>query len=251
MKPELTHMILTAFGCAFLFTGSTPAQPPPKRTPPTAACPAAVSGIADCSETGCGENGDTELNKAKNRTDTPAEADVKHKSFASMRKLVQPTRWSTGDNRTSLRTAGKEATPVQLKGFLLLVKPGGGESCNCDLTRRVDTDVHLVLVEDLDETEDTSVTAEISPRMRANGHPEWQFKNVNDLQGEYIRVTGWLMLDTKHIRQTHFLPNEGVNKGLKRSTNWEVHPITKLEVCQKSLSACNANDGWKEFTGTP
>jgi hypothetical protein len=33
-----------------------------------------------------------------------------------------------------------------LKGFVLKVKAEGGESCNCELTRRVGTDVHLALV---------------------------------------------------------------------------------------------------------
>ena len=129
------------------------------------------------------------------------------------------------------------------------IKPGSAESCNCELTRRVDTDVHLVLTKETDDAEETSVTAEITPRIRANGHPDWLFKNVNDLEGDFIRVTGWLMLDTKHIRQSHLLPTETrFNKGLKRATNWEVHPVTKLEVCQKSVSACKAGQGWEEFS---
>ena len=148
-----------------------------------------------------------------------------------------------------IRTAGKEGTPVELMGFLLLTRRGGAESCNCELSRTVNTDIHLVLVKDLDEGEETSVTAEITPRIRANGHPDWLFKNVNDLEGEFIRVTGWLMLDTKHIRQSHLLATEPrFNKGLKRSTNWEVHPVTKLEVCGKSVSACKAGQGWEEFS---
>ena len=92
------------------------------------------------------------------------------------------------------------------------------------------------------------MTAEITPRVRANAHPDWLFKNVKDLEGEFIRVTGWLMLDTKHIPQTQRLPNERLNKPLTRSTNWEVHPVTKLEVCEQSVTACNANQGWKEFS---
>lgn len=249
MKPKHLPILLTSLSFTFFLPGNAPAQPPPQRKPPTSACPVSISGISDCPDEGCGENGDTDLNQAKNRLDVPNDAAVKRLTFTSMRKLPQPLHWSTGDNRASLRTPGKEGTPVQLQGFLLLVKPGGGESCNCDLTRRVNTDVHLVLVHNLDDPEESSVTAEVGPRGRAHGHPEWQFKNLNDLQGEFVRVTGWLMLDTKHIRQTHFLPNEGANKSLKRSTNWEVHPITRLEVCQKPIAACNANQGWEEYAG--
>ena len=138
---------------------------------------------------------------------------------------------------------------MELMGFLLRVKPGRAESCNCDLTRRVDTDVHLVLTKDVDDAEETSVTAEITPRIRANGHADWVFKNVNDLEGDFVKVTGWLMLDTKHIRQSHLLPTETrFNKRLKRATNWEVHPVTKFEVCQKSVSACIAGQGWEQFS---
>lgn len=241
MKSEF-RVVLLAVPCAILFFATQG-----RAQPPTIACPTSMDSIADCPVTGCGANADIELNKAKNRTDVPDESDVKHKTLNSMRALAQPLRWHTGKDRSPIRTAGKEGTPVQLKGFVKLIKPGSAESCNCDLTRRVDTDVHLVLVDDPDDGEETSVTAELTPRNRANGHPNWLFKNVKDFEGEYVRLTGWLMLDTKHIRQSHRLPGERINKSLKRSTNWEVHPVTKFEVCQKSVSACNANQGWEEF----
>jgi len=67
------------------------------------------------------------------------------------------------------------------------------------------------------------------------------------LEGEYVRVTRWLIRDTKHIRQSRILSGMRLNKSLKRSTNWEVHTVTKLEVCRKSLTACNADQGWEEF----
>jgi hypothetical protein len=245
MKINFTLVPLGVLGLNLCFAGSALAQPP--LTPPTADCPATIDDIAHCPDIGCGENGDRELNKAKNRTDIPTDSDVKTKTFANMRALAQPARWDTGQDRATIRTAGKEGTPVEMMGFLFKVKKGGAESCNCDLSRGVNTDLHLVLLKDMDQGEATSVTAEITPRIRANGHSDWIFKNVNDLEGEFVRVTGWLMLDTKHIRQAHFLPNERLNTGFARSTNWEIHPVTKLEVCEKSVSACKAGQGWKEF----
>ena len=95
----------------------------------------------------------------------------------------------------------------------------------------MDTDIHLALVSDPEDLEENSVTAEITPRIRANGHGNWSYKNLKELEGEYVQITGWLMLDTKHIPQAHPLPDERRNKGLKRITNWEIHPITKLEIC--------------------
>jgi hypothetical protein len=245
----MKHTLVSCLVFSWLLWLASPAnaQPHPK-TPPTSACPASIEGIKDCPDSGCGENGDVELNKAKNRDDIPASSAVKRKTLSSMRALSQPAHWDTGDDRSSIRTAGKEGTAVELMGFVLKVKPGSGESCNCELSRRVDTDIHLVLVGDPeDDGEETSVTAEITPRVRANGHSDWLYKNVKDLEGQFVRVTGWLMLDTKHIHQTHRLPGERTNKGLVRATNWEVHPVTKLEVCQKSASACKANNGWEDF----
>jgi hypothetical protein len=237
-----TGILLVAECAIVLSTAISKAQPP------AIDCPTPLDGIADCPNTGCGPDADVELNKSKNRTDTPAESDIKKKTLDELRSIAQPTRWNTGQDRAELRQSCKEGTPVQVKGFLSIAKPGGAESCNCGLTRRVDNDVHLVLVDDVDEGEETSVTAELTPRVRANSHPTWLFKNAkDDLEGEYLRVTGWLMLDTKHIHQSHRLPGERLNKSLKRSTNWEVHPVTKLEVCRKSLTACNAGQGWEEF----
>ncbi len=56
-----------------------------------------------------------------------------------------------------------------------------------------------------------------------------------------------MMLDSKHIPQAHRLPDERANKGLKRATNREVHPVTKIEVCRKSITACDHGKGWEEY----
>jgi hypothetical protein len=69
------------------------------------------------------------------------------------------------------------------------------------------TDVHLVVVsempsskdkEAMDASERTSVTAEITPRVRGSNE-KWLYRNVNDFEGSYVRITGLLMLDTQHI----------------------------------------------------
>ena len=216
----------------------------------TSECPDDIEAIDDCPITGCGELGDAELNTAKNSEAVPPAAEISNMTLANIKSLAQPARWNTGSNRARLKAAG-EGRAVRVMGFLLRVKPEGGESCNCELTARAQTDVHLVLVDHSDDLEQESISAEITPRVRQHqGHdPKWQFKNVNDIEGDYVRVTGLLMLDTKHIRQAHRLSGERLNKGLVRATNWEVHPIIKLEVCVKSIKACKANKqgAWEDF----
>lgn len=217
----------------------------------TPECPDGIEDIDHCPITGCGELGDAELNTAKNNEAVPSAAAISNTTIAAIKALRQPATWDTGSPRASLKTATGEGRAVRVMGFLLRVKAEGGESCNCGLTRRAQTDVHLALVEHSDDSEEESITAEISPRVRQHqGHdPKWQFRNINDLESDFVRVTGWLMLDTKHIPQARPLPRERRNKGLVRATNWEVHPVTKIEVCVKSFKACTTNKAgaWENF----
>ncbi|PYX62047.1 MAG: hypothetical protein DMG74_21720, partial [Acidobacteria bacterium] len=108
MKLNIRLVLLTVVGWALLFAGDGRTQPPP----PTSECPASIGSIAECPNTGCGKDADSALNQAKNRPDIPSAAAVKHKTIASTRLIAQPTRWNTGQDRSSIRTPGKEGTPV-------------------------------------------------------------------------------------------------------------------------------------------
>lgn len=226
------------------------ASPTASALPPgvTKECPDDIEDLDHCPVTGCGKLGDTELNRAKNRTDLPAPTDIQKLTIEEIKAKPQPTKWDTGSDRAALKTKG-EGKAVRVLGFLLKVKPEGGESCNCELTHRADTDVHFALVSEPEDAEEDSITAEVSPRVRqVHKHGEkWEYKNLNDYEGQFMRVTGWLMLDTKHLPQAHRLAEERPNKGLKRASNWEIHPITKLERCTKSVSSCKAGHGWEEI----
>ncbi len=222
----------------------------PFLTPP---CADEIASLDDCPVTGCGELGDAALNMAKNRIEIPTV--VKRVTLDDIRRIPQPESWNTGADRSSIQGPGLEGSAVSMTGFLLKAKAEGKESCNCGLSHRADTDVHMVLVsklpdsesiEAIAESEKDSVTAEITPRVR--GHNEkWLYRNVNDLEGSYLRVTGYLMLDSKHFPQAQVLQGERVNKGLSRATNWEVHPITKLEVCTRTPKTCDRGKGWKTY----
>ena len=217
----------------------------PGVTPST--CPESVHSIADCPDTGCGDIGDALLNHAKNRTDTPTPADVQELTIPGLSSIPQPASWKTGTARDSIVGPGLEGTPVRLIGRLKIVKREHQETCNCELNTVADTDVHLVIVNNLSDPEEKSVTAELTPRWRAAGHPNWVFHQVSPLQGKLVRVTGWLMLDTGHVHPSSLLPGEHPRLSLKRLTNWEIHPITKLEICQATIVACSAGQGWQEF----
>jgi hypothetical protein len=227
-----------------LFTAGalTNGTPAPQLTPECA--DEGIETIADCPDTGCGDFGDALLNRAKNAVPTISSAAAT--TLEDIRKLVQPSRWNTGSPRTSIVGPGKEGTAVEVKAFMLRVKREKGESCNCGLTPEEETDIHFALVDEPEDDEETSVTAEVTPRVRHAGHPNWVFSKLRDLEGDYVKIVGTLMLDTKHIRQGSKLDGERPNKGLKRFTNWEIHPITSIFRCTKSKRACDRGNGWEE-----
>lgn len=118
-----------------------------------------------------------------------------------------------------------------LKGYLQRVKKElSGESCNCKLKTLVDTDLHLVLVARVTDPEATSVTVEMTPRVRADSHPEFTFAQVKPYEGKYVRVTGWLMLDTEYI-----------SRPLVRATNLKLPPVREASQGRSRASSTSGS----------
>jgi hypothetical protein len=207
-------------------------------------CPAGVKAISSCPNTGCGGVSDSLLDVAKNRTDAPP-ADPPVLQVHDIVAIEEPEDWLTGQERDSL--SENEGRPVRLMGYLKIVKTEtSGETCNCELHKQVDTDLHLAITEHKADVEGASVTAEITPRVRAATHPEWMAKKIVPLQGKFIRVTGWLMLDTAHLPHSKKVdPQDHGGSSLNRATNWEVHPVLAMEVCTSTVKSCKQGTGWK------
>lgn len=188
---------------------------------------AGITSLADCPDAGCG-GGDSQLNRRKNRTINPT--NVQTRTLSQLRQFSQPHSWPSGQDRSSL--AFRENTAVSVKGYLSDARKSGRESTNCRLTGEANNDFHLDLVSFRGAPRASAVTAEITPRLRKGG---WEFEKLDYLGEEefYVRVTGWLMLDTIHI-----------SNPIVRSTNWEIHPVTKFEVCTRSRAQCNRGNGW-------
>ena len=97
--------------------------------------------------------------------------------------------------------------------------------------------------------EKRSLTAEISPRLRPNvaavGNGSSSDRTISLLRKfarefTYVRVTGWAMLDTQHI-----------DSPIDRRSNWELHPVTKFEVCTATIADCDAGTGWTNLEAMP
>jgi len=155
---------------------------------------------------------------------------------------------------------GKKITVV---AWALTARRGGVETANCDIPylRKegdVNTDNHIVLLDPkvtnptLDQkTEWDSVTAEFTPRVRLHGHPNftreglnplidpnWKPKDDNPHGKLLVRVTGLLMFDTGHL----------CVHPLRRFTNWEIHPVLKVEYCGEGKTCVGESDeNWKNL----
>ena len=116
-----------------------------------------------------------------------------------------------------------EGIPVRVVGFLVAVKPqsGSGEATNCRFTKAAETDWHMALVANAGDGEHDAVVVETTPRIRKN-HPKWTKGRLAPWTDtvQPVRISGFLFFDTEH--RNHL--------GKYRSTLWEVHPITKIEV---------------------
>lgn len=188
---------------------------------------ACATSLATCPVEGC-STGDPHLNRQKNRTTEPTT--VVKKTLSQIRALSEPAAWTKGQERSTL--AAREGMAVVVKGFLRDARRSGKETPNCKLAGEDNNDFHLDLVSSRHAIKATAVTAEITPRLRPAG---WEFEKLDYLGEEkfYVRVTGWLMLDTEHV-----------NNPIVRATNWEIHPVTKFEVCTLTKSKCDQGQGW-------
>jgi hypothetical protein len=88
-----------------------------------------------------------------------------------------------------------------------------------------------------------SVTAEFTPRVRKDGHPNFtsglqSILNKTPQGALLVRVTGQLMFDSEHFHQLH----------LNRATQWKIHPIMKLEFCPKGKTCKkDSNENWVDL----
>jgi len=201
-----------------------------------------------------GDGGDSATNLLKNRVDVPS-------AYHSVTwNAINNTSYPEGAKRSRAdwtpsqldAIAPFEGVPVALEGFLYKVKVessspngNGGETTNCHAHLAADVDWHMPLTASSGQGENLAVIVETTPRLR-QAHPNWTVarlkpwtENVSShanaaFNGQPIRIFGWLMLDPEH--------QDMITEGL-RSTLWEIHPITRIEVFQ--------NGQWTDLDSLP
>jgi hypothetical protein len=220
-----------------------PAPDPQTSTVSTSvgACPA--GGLAH----GGAEARDTFTNARKNRVDVPRE--VHPVSFAGMVGLWSPAEHHrffpsfSAARRDSLRSfAGRG---VRVEGYLADVTPEGKEQTNCGAKGPAEVDWHMYLVEHRGDSVRRSVIVEAGPRVRP-AHPAWTLKGLQALlRTDRVRISGWLLFDPEHFDAVDgYVTAQGTPaKKPWRATLWEVHPVTKIEVCRTGR--------WTDLDGGP
>jgi len=178
-----------------------------------------------CGPDGSGDKRDKGTNLRKNRVDIPASYhEVTWKAIA---ELGYPTPSpKSRENFTAEQLAPitrVEGAAVRTVGYVVAIKPqaGNSESCNCAWKGEEATDWHIALVEHPGDGEATSIVVEPTPRIKKD-HPNWTKKNLTPWldADQPVRISGWLLFDPQH--RNHLKKY--------RSTLWEIHPITKIEV---------------------
>jgi hypothetical protein len=183
---------------------------------------------------GCGLEGDAkredvrELNTHKNRYDFPDSATIDHS--ITLQAMLAP-----GDDRNRF-TTGKAA---EITGYVIDVKVGGDESCNCHARNPEDRDTHIEIVEpNNDVNEKHCVIVEVTPRMRAimaQKGIDWSTDNIRKMfKDQIVKVKGWLLFDEEHSRQAENTDPD--NPKDWRATCWELHPATSIEIVSQVKS---------------
>jgi len=161
------------------------------------------------------------LNQLKNRHTPPQDNEINHSITLSA--VLAP-----GDDRTRWSSSsGAEVT-----GYVLDVKPGGGETCNCGKADPAHIDAHIELVLNSTDIGTQSMVVEVTPRMRAimgTSGTDWSTKTLRQqLRGKRVTVRGWMTFDSQHASAAENTNPGGA--GNWRATAWEIHPVTDIQV---------------------
>jgi hypothetical protein len=256
----LKRTLIALLAVATLFVAADAKPSVKKKQPKNPKC---AADIGACAAEGCSADNhhDPNLNRLKNTTSAGGPAT--DRSMTWMKTRANPKHLVEKGSRNELKDLG-EGEQVRVVGYLLAAKlEPGGESCNCYLRTKEETDNHLVLVTKntvdkfplpahaskstltavFHKREAESVTAEFTPRVRLE-HPNFTAAKVQSIlnktpQGAIlVRLTGQLMFDSEHF----------FRHKLKRVNNWEIHPVTRVEYCPlgKTCSA-SGDDNWVDL----
>jgi len=147
-------------------------------------------------------------------------------------------------------------------GYLYYAKKGGIESSNCGLSGPGDIDYHIGIGFDPGfaaqlsskqkptadqlkkrntEMDQTSMVVEMTPHWRADFRPTWSLEALAPAVGHQVRLVGQLLVDNEHYDAHDDCAFQTAKPSCWRLGIWELHPVTKFEVCNSGT--CTATSG--------
>jgi hypothetical protein len=131
---------------------------------------------------------------------------------------------------------------VGIIGYVANVKAGEPqETCNCARTDIADIHIDFVLQPADAATSSKFMIIEITPRFQDALGNLAAMKTA--IQGKWVRFTGWMLYDVVH--KSNAKNTNPTGRAIWRATAWEVHPVTKVEVCTTTIAQCKQGTGWK------
>ena len=164
------------------------------------------------------------LDHNKNRFAIPVASDFDQN--VSLETILEP-----GDDRTRWN----DAKAAKLIGWVVDVKSGGSETCNCQSDYEVDWDTHIEVALAPNAPKNERVIVEVTPRLRnamASQGVDWSTTALADPQtgilGRRVEFTGWLLFDYLHANKAENTKPGGDRNW--RATAWELHPLTSIRI---------------------
>jgi hypothetical protein len=157
-----------------------------------------------------------------------------------------------------------EGHVVGMVGFLYYVKKGGKESSNCQLTDADDIDLHIgigfdpqvaaklaskkkLTSDERSEIHQSSVIVEVTPHWRAQFNPAWTLAAFTPVVGRQVRVVGQLLADSEHYVAKDDCGFADAGSTCWRASIWELHPVTRFEVCNDGDSCTETSRNWVDL----
>ena len=112
---------------------------------------------------------------------------------------------------------------ISLECYIVDVKWGGSETCNCHSKEQKDYDIHIEVAENPKEDDGKKImVCEMSRFTRGS----LVVSDVKKFIGHKVKIYGYLFFDGEHWQNAVNTNPKGTN--LWRSTSWEVHPVVKI-----------------------
>ena len=166
---------------------------------------------------GCPQEGNSakekfkELDKLKNRTEKKSYID-ENIDIETFLKGIDDRKMFSNDMY------------VTVTGYVVSVKYGGAETCECDSKEKNDEDYHIEIAEVGNETnKKKTMICEITREVRCVN-----YKELEKYKGHKVKIEGWLFFDEEHWQNALNTNISGTN--LWRATCWEIHPVFSIEI---------------------